>query len=103
MPPRARSDTAAKADRTPADPEPTAQEERRNNETAAPMIAGVRLPLPAMPAGAGPKRVLWWGGLAALAVVGAIEWPVAVVVGAGGYIAERLAREGRSEGGKRRS
>jgi hypothetical protein len=60
-------------------------------------IGGVRLPLPslslpAMPATV-PKRALWWGGLAALAVVGVVEWPVAAVVGAGSYVAERLSRE----------
>jgi hypothetical protein len=60
-------------------------------------IGGIRLPLPAlslpaMPATV-PKRALWWGGLAALAVVGVVEWPVAAVVGAGSYVAERLSRE----------
>jgi hypothetical protein len=37
--------------------------------------------------------MLWWGGLAALAAVGVIEWPVAAVVGAGSYVAQRWARE----------
>jgi hypothetical protein len=52
-------------------------------------VGGWRFPMPS----AGSKRVLWWGGLAALAAVGVIEWPVAVVVGAGSYVAERLTRE----------
>ena len=51
------------------------------------------IPLPGLPANVDPKRMLWWGGLAALAAVGVIEWPVAAVVGAGSYVAERLARE----------
>jgi len=37
--------------------------------------------------------VLWYGGLAALAAIEVIEWPVAAVVGVGSYVAERLARE----------
>jgi hypothetical protein len=55
-------------------------------------IGGLRVPLPEMPASL-PKRALWWGGLAALAVAGVVEWPVAAVVGAGTYVAERLSRE----------
>lgn len=56
-----------------------------------------RLPLPgvgmpvAMPTGV-PGRVLWWGGLAALAAFDIVEWPVAVVVGAGEWIAEQYAK-----------
>jgi hypothetical protein len=37
--------------------------------------------------------MLWWGGLAALAAIEIIEWPVALVVGAGSFVAERLARQ----------
>ncbi|WP_116204682.1 hypothetical protein [Amycolatopsis circi] len=59
-------------------------------EQNAVKLGGLRLPLPPVPA---PKRALWWGGLAALAAVGVLEWPVAVVVGAGSYVAERLSRE----------
>jgi type IV secretory pathway TrbD component len=51
------------------------------------------LPVPSLPFGIDSKRVLWYGGLAALATVGVIEWPVAAVVGVGSYVAERLARE----------
>lgn len=51
------------------------------------------MPLPGLPLAVDPKRVLWWGGLAALAAIGVIEWPVAAVVGAGSYVAERWARE----------
>jgi hypothetical protein len=59
--------------------------------------AGLRIPLPAslMPNGADAKRLLWFGGLGALAVVGVLEWPVALAVGAGTVVAERLAREQR--------
>lgn len=51
------------------------------------------LPVPGLPFSMDRKKVLWWGGLAALAAVGVIEWPVAAVVGAGSYVAERWARE----------
>jgi hypothetical protein len=56
----------------------------------------LRLPVPvpgrllAEPAG---KRLLWIGGLGAMAAVELLEWPVALAVGAGSLIAERLARE----------
>ena len=51
------------------------------------------LPLPGRPFGVDPKRLLWYGGLAALATVGVLEWPVAAVVGVGSYVAERMARD----------
>jgi hypothetical protein len=54
--------------------------------------AGFRLPLP-QGFDVDPKRVLWLGGLAALAAVEIIEWPVALVVGAGGFVAEWMARQ----------
>lgn len=51
------------------------------------------LPLPGLPFGVDPKRLLWYGGLAALATVGVLEWPVAAVVGVGSYVTERMARD----------
>jgi hypothetical protein len=57
-------------------------------------LGGFRLPVPAgFAGGIDPQRLLWWGGLAAVAAVGIVEWPVALVVGAGSYVAERLVRE----------
>jgi hypothetical protein len=53
-----------------------------------------RIPLPRMPIEmptGTPGRVLWWGGLAALAALEVVEWPVAVLVGAGSWIAEKYA------------
>ena len=38
------------------------------------------------------NRVLWWGGLAVLAATEVISWPVAGVVAAGTYVAERRAK-----------
>jgi hypothetical protein len=43
--------------------------------------------------------MLWLGGLGALATIGVLEWPVALVVGAGSIVAEQLARENRSDQG----
>ena len=55
-------------------------------------LAGFRLPWP-QGLDIDPTRMLWWGGLAALAAVEIIEWPVALVVGAGSFVAERMARQ----------
>jgi hypothetical protein len=55
-------------------------------------LAGLRLPWP-QGFDVDPKRMLWLGGLAALAAVEIIEWPVALVVGAGSYVAEWMARQ----------
>ena len=68
------------------------------SDTEAPSVSRTSSPVPSLPIPGLPfsmdrKKVLWWGGLAALAAVGVIEWPVAAVVGAGSYVAERWARE----------
>ncbi|MDT7613409.1 MAG: hypothetical protein QOF00_856 [Pseudonocardiales bacterium] len=54
---------------------------------------GIRLPLPPGLPDVDAKRLLWWGGLGVAAVVGLLEWPVALAVGVGSVVAERLARE----------
>jgi hypothetical protein len=60
---------------------------------------GPRLPLPGihigMPRGM-PGRVLWWGGLAAIAAFDVVEWPVAVLVGAESWVAEQYAKAAAS-------
>lgn len=59
-----------------------------------------RLPLPGMPVGmptGTAGRVLWWGGLAALAAFDIVEWPVAILAGAGSWVAEQYAKEARSQ------
>ena len=68
-----------------------------------------RLPLPPlprmpieMPTGT-PGRVLWWGGLAALAAFEVVEWPVAVLVGAGSWVAEQYAKADTAEHAVRES
>jgi hypothetical protein len=55
-------------------------------------LAGLRLPLPGI-GDVDPMRLLWLGGLAAMATIEIIEWPVALAVGVGSMVAERLARE----------
>jgi hypothetical protein len=53
------------------------------------------LPLPGIPIGMPtglPGRVLWWGGLAALAAFEVVDWPVAILVGAGEWVAEQYAK-----------
>lgn len=53
-----------------------------------------RLPAPGdLAAVMDPQRLLWWGGLGAAVAIGIIEWPVAVAVGVGSYVAERFARQ----------
>jgi len=54
-------------------------------------VPHVELPAVRMPAGTA-GRVLWWGGLAAVAAFGVVDWPVAALVGAGTWVAEQHAR-----------
>lgn len=47
-------------------------------------------------------RVLWWGGLAAVAAAGVVDWPVAALVAAGSWIGEQYAKsEQRPDRGHR--
>ena len=50
-----------------------------------------------------PERLLWYGGLGTLAAFGVIDWPVAAVVGAGAYVAKRMAKREASAGQQARS
>ncbi|MFE2498227.1 hypothetical protein ACFXKS_00320 [Streptomyces scopuliridis] len=59
--------------------------------TANARAAGSKLAPPMPP----PKRLAFYGGLGALAVLGAIDWPVALAIGA----ATMVARGGRREEG----
>jgi hypothetical protein len=49
------------------------------------------------------ERLIWYGGLGTAAVLGVIEWPVAVAVGAGTVIAQRALRQRDSGGPARRT
>jgi hypothetical protein len=64
-------------------------------------VPRVHLPMPdavrnRMPEHLG-NRALWLGGLAGLAALGVIDWPVAGVVAAGTYVATRRARAAAHE------
>ncbi|WP_037363068.1 hypothetical protein [Amycolatopsis orientalis] len=83
---RPRTGTHAGPGKKPDPPGPQQNRDAAEPEREA-TLAGVKLPFPAETS----KRALWWGGLATLAAVGVLEWPVAVVVGAGTYVAERLS------------
>lgn len=73
-----------------------------NDIAANAHTAGSKLPsLPAMPE---PKRLAFYGGLGALAIFGAIDWPVAVAIGAATVIARGGRRDeenGNGHGEKR--
>ena len=62
--------------------------------------AELRIPLPGL-GRPDPGRLLWYGGLGALATIGVLEWPVAVVVGAATAIAARSSGD-QPEPAKRR-
>jgi hypothetical protein len=49
----------------------------------------IPIPIPGIPREMPPGRLLWYGGLAALAALDVIEWPVAAVAAVGTYIARR--------------
>lgn len=61
--------------------------------SSSPSASVPAVSMPGLPFNVDPKKMLWWGGLGALAAVGMIEWPVAAVVGAGSWLAERWARD----------
>ncbi len=66
-----------------------------------PHVPMPHMPTPhvAIPPGAA-GRVLWWGGLAAVAAFGVVDWPVAALVAAGSWVAEQHARQGQPPPGE---
>jgi hypothetical protein len=77
----ASSDAAPRGGQADAGPAPA---QRRSPLPPIPVPSGVRLPA--------PGQLLWLGGLGALAALEVIEWPVALVVAAGTYVAEQRAK-----------
>lgn len=102
MPPRAHTEPDTAKPALPSagteHPEPAGDEQQAvvaqgaAGAAGAGVGGGLRLPFE-LPGGVTGKRLLWLGGLAGAAALGALEWPVALAVGAGSLIAERLARE----------
>jgi hypothetical protein len=48
-----------------------------------------------------PKRLLYYGGVGALAVLGILEWPVAAAAAAGVWVATHSVRRGEPSGSTR--
>jgi hypothetical protein len=69
-----------------------------------PTVPAPHVPVPhvAMPTGMA-GRVLWWGGLATAAAFGVVDWPVAVLVGAGSWVAEQYAKTAQHPAGERKA
>ena len=55
--------------------------EKNTTQVVVPTLGSLRLPP--------PQTLAWLGGLAALALLEIVEWPVAVVVGAGHVLAHQ--------------
>jgi hypothetical protein len=94
MPTRSRSESDHDADSqsTTARAEMSAGIDGGDGGQGIRAAGGFRLPVPGI-GEVDPLRLLWLGGLAALATIEIIEWPVALALGAGSFVAERLARQ----------
>jgi hypothetical protein len=66
----------------------------RGGGLSMPSFSVPRIRLPAGRAG----TVLWWGGLATIAALGLVDWPVAALIAAGTWVAEQHARESTRAG-----
>jgi hypothetical protein len=66
----------------------------RGGGLSLPSLSVPRIRLPAGRAG----TVLWWGGLATVAALGVVDWPVAALIAAGTWVAEQHARESTRAG-----
>lgn len=88
MPPRTRTATKIPAhdDKPGAAASAAADDAHTAPAASTSAIAGFRLPLPMLDQ-LDAKRLLWFGGLGVLATIGILDWPVALVVGAGTLIA----------------
>jgi hypothetical protein len=80
--PRPRGQQERKPERSEGSAQPAGSAERGG-------MPGVHLP------GGTAGNVMWWGGLAAVAALGIVDWPVAALVAAGTWVAEQRVR--RSE------
>ena len=64
------------------------------------MPVHVPVPVVRMPGGTA-GHVLWWGGLATVAVFGVVDWPVVALVAAGSWVAEQYAKAAQRPDGNR--
>ena len=48
--------------------------------------------MPKMPGGTA-GNVIWWGGLAAAAAFGVVDWPVAALIAAGTWVADQHSKQ----------
>jgi hypothetical protein len=56
---------------------------------------GISMPsvsMPKMPGGTA-GNVIWWGGLAAAAAFGVVDWPVAALIAAGTWVADQHSKQ----------
>ena len=53
------------------------------------------VPMPHVRPGGMTGNVFWWGGLAAVAAFGIVDWPVAALVAAGTWVDEQRAKQDR--------
>ncbi len=81
--------------------EPPETQQPRGGVVHLPHVPVPHVPAPhvSMPTGT-TGRVLWWGGLAAVAAFGVVDWPVAALVAAGSWVAEQYARQGQRPQGE---
>jgi hypothetical protein len=71
--------------------------------TPGDMSANVRAVGSKMPPLPPPKRLAFYGGLGALAAFGAVDWPVALAIGAAAVVARGGRRNGSGNGGEHAS
>lgn len=93
--PRRPAKAEQRADQAATVAEATGQETSEQSRLKIPVIhTSVQVPAIGLPdLSSVPGRVLWLGGLGAFAALGAIDWPVAVAIAAGTWVAEQRAKE----------
>jgi hypothetical protein len=65
-------------------------------------VPSVHVPRVRVPGGTA-GHLLWWGGLAAVAAFGVVDWPVVALVAAGSWIAEQNAKAAQHPDGDRQA
>ena len=91
--PRTRTQRTTTDDQTEVGLSASGAVESDEEATQAGAGAGLRMPGLPMLSNVEPRRMLLWGGLAAVAAVEIIEWPVALAIGAGSWLTEQLTKQ----------